>query len=315
MSKKHSDYSISKEFFPIDHLTPPMSIPILNVSQKILRAPRFLWKDPELKVTETEIPTYDDDKITLYIISPADAEEKLPCLVFYHGGGFIYEGFNNHYRLAMMYAKYGRCKVIYVKYRLAPKYTYPTPQEDAFTAFEWVCNNADELGILPDKIAVTGDSAGGMLAVTTSLLAIKRNSSVHPFFQLIAYPWLDGRNNSDSCKRFTDTPMWNSKMTEKLIPIVNPEPDKVPLYLSSPVEADSFMGLPPAYIEVAEFDCLHDDGILYADLLKKEGIDVKLYESKGTMHGFDTKMSAPTSKKMIKKRIWYIRKMFKGDKE
>jgi len=33
----------------------------------------------------------------------------------------------------------------------------------------------------------------------------------------------------------------------------------------SPVEADSFDGLPPAYIETAEFDCLHDDGILYAD--------------------------------------------------
>ena len=78
----------------------------------------------------------------------------------------------------------------------------------------------------------------------------------------------------------------------------------------SPVEVESFEGLPPAYIETAEFDCLHDDGILFGELLKKEGIDVELYETKGTMHGFDTKLKAPTSKEMIKNRIRYIRRMF-----
>ncbi len=66
----------------------------------------------------------------------------------------------------------------------------------------------------------------------------------------------------------------------------------------------------PAYIEVAEFDCLHDDGVLYAKLLKDIGIPVKLFETKGTMHGFDTKLTAPTTRRMIKNRIKYIRKMF-----
>lgn len=42
----------------------------------------------------------------------------------------------------------------------------------------------------------------------------------------------------------------------------------------SPVEAESFEGLPPAYIETAEFDCLHDDGILYAEKLCEAGIAV-----------------------------------------
>ena len=45
--------------------------------------------------------------------------------------------------------------------------------------------------------------------------------------------------------------------------------------------------MPPAYIETAEFDCLHDDGILYAEYLKKAGIEVTLNKTKGTMHGFD----------------------------
>ncbi|MBQ9083706.1 MAG: alpha/beta hydrolase fold domain-containing protein, partial [Clostridia bacterium] len=53
------------------------------------------------------------------------------------------------------------------------------------------------------------------------------------------------------------------------------------------MEADSFEGLPPAYIETAEFDCLHDDGSLYANKLRAAGVEAVLNETKGTMHGFD----------------------------
>ena len=78
----------------------------------------------------------------------------------------------------------------------------------------------------------------------------------------------------------------------------------------SPVEASSLAGLPPAYIETAEFDCLHDDGVLYAKLLRDNGIPVEFHEVKGTMHGFDTVFKAPTSQAMLQKRTDYIRRMF-----
>lgn len=68
--------------------------------------------------------------------------------------------------------------------------------------------------------------------------------------------------------------------------------------------------MPPAYIEVAEFDSLHDDGVLYARLLEREGIETELHETKGTIHGFDTKLTAPTTRKMAAMRIEYIRRMF-----
>ena len=77
----------------------------------------------------------------------------------------------------------------------------------------------------------------------------------------------------------------------------------------SPVEADSFEGLPPAYIETAEFDCLHDDGILYADLLRKAGIEVTLNETKGTMHGFDIAAKAPTTLTAMEQRITFMKRM------
>ena len=77
----------------------------------------------------------------------------------------------------------------------------------------------------------------------------------------------------------------------------------------SPVEADSFSGLPPAYIETAEFDCLHDDGILYAQLLREAGIDVTLNETKGTMHGFDIAAKAPTTLAAMEQRIAFMKRM------
>lgn len=92
--------------------------------------------------------------------------------------------------------------------------------------------------------------------------------------------------------------------------MMNPDPSSTPLAYRSPAEADSHAALPPAYVEVAEFDCLHDDGVLYAKLLRDAGIPVEFHEARGTMHGFDTVFNAPTSQKMIAKRIAFIKRMF-----
>ena len=85
------------------------------------------------------------------------------------------------------------------------------------------------------------------------------------------------------------------------------------LQYASPVQANAFEGLPPAYIETAEFDCLHDDGILYEELLKNAGVETELYETKGTMHGYDIVLKAPLTKEMIAKRADYMRRMFSGN--
>jgi acetyl esterase len=75
------------------------------------------------------------------------------------------------------------------------------------------------------------------------------------------------------------------------------------------VEAESLAGLPPSYIETAEFDCLHDDGILYARLLQREGIEVVLNETKGTMHGFDIAIKASTTMAVMEQRIAFMKRL------
>jgi len=303
-------YPISKEFFPFNHFTPHMSRWFVKLAQKGMKVPGFLWKDPELDVQSRMIPAYKGGQIELFILSPKDIETPAPCLVNIHGGGFVLEGAASHYHMAMAYAKGARCKLMYVRYRLAPEHPFPVPQEDCYAALYWVYEHAEELGIDRTRIGLAGDSAGGTLTVTSCMMARDRGADIKPLFQLLVYPWLDERNCSQSYQRFTDTPMWNSSLSRKVGPMINPNPELTPKAYRSPVEAESHEDMPPAYVEVAEFDCLHDDGVLYAELLRKAGVEVELHESKGTMHGFDTKFNAPTSQAMIAKRIDYMRRMF-----
>ena len=306
-------YPISKEFFPYNHFTPPMSRWFVTLAQRGMNVPGFLWRDLALDVQRRTIPGYQGEEIEIFLLSPKDVDAPAPCLFNIHGGGFVLEGASSHYQLAMAYAKGARCKVVYVRYRLAPKYPFPIPQEDCFAALCWVYDHAEELGIDRSRIGVAGDSAGGTLTVTSCMMARDRGGKIHPLFQLLVYPWLDDRNCSDSYRRFTDTPMWNSTLSRKVGPMINPDPGATPRAYRSPVEAESHAALPPAYIEVAEFDCLHDDGVLYAELLRNAGVAAELHEVQGTMHGFDTKFNAPTSQAMIAKRVAYMRRMFYGD--
>ena len=308
MSK--AKYPISNEFFPFNKFVPPMSTGFVKLAQKHMKTPRLLWKDPGLHVESRMIPGYQGGKIEVFILTPKGLTEPTPCLVNFHGGGFVFEGYNSHYQLAMAYAKGAGCKVVYVRYRLAPQYPFPVPQEDCYAALCWVHDHSQELGIDPARIGVGGDSAGGTLTVTSCMMARDRGAAVRPLFQLLVYPWLDGRNTSESYRKYTDTPMWNSTLSKKVGPIMNPNPEALPLAYRSPVEAENFAGKPPAYVEVAEFDCLHDDGVLYSKLLQETGIEAELHESKGTMHGFDTVFNAPTTQKMIALRVDYMKRMF-----
>jgi len=305
-------YDISREFFPFNLFAPPMSRGFVRLAQWGMKEPRFFRRDPALTVQTHRVPV-DGGEITVDMIAPKEIEGTAPCFVCIHGGGFVFRASDSHYRHAMTYAREANCRVAFVHYRLAPAHPFPVPQEDAFAALCWVHDHAEELAVDPDRIAVGGDSAGGTLAVVACMMARDRGHAVHPACQLLIYPWLDDRGDSESCRRFTDTPMWNSSLSGKVGPIINPHPENTPLPYRSPVEAASHAGTPPTYIEVAQFDCLHDDGTLYADLLRKEGIPVELQEVARAMHGFDTVVNAPITKQMLGRRIAYLRKALHGE--
>lgn len=303
-------YKINKEFFPFNLFTPPISEKFLRIAVPHMKTPKFLFKDQELCVETYDIESYDKEIIQCYLISPKDIIENAPCLIYIHGGGFVLPAAGYHYKNAMNYAKEINCKVLFINYRLAPKHPHPIFFEDCYAAMCWLYENANELSINKTIIGIGGDSAGATLSVGVCMMARDRNHPIKFKFQMLPYPFLDARNNSKSCKKYTDTPMWNSKLSTRIGPMTNVDNTNPNYIYYSPVEASSFVGLPPAYIETAEFDCLHDDGILYANKLKSAGINVILNETKGTMHGFDIVQKAKTTKYAIKARINFMYNMF-----
>lgn len=132
---------------------------------------------------------------------------------------FIFAAAGYHYKNAMRYAKEVGCKVVFVHDRLAPQNPHPVFFEDCYAAMCWTYDHAENLGIDTSCIGVGGDSAGSTLAVGVCMMARDR---MHPgkfAFQMLPYPYLDARNNSESCKKFTDTPMWNSTLSSRIAPM------------------------------------------------------------------------------------------------
>ena len=308
-------YPINKEFSPYSRMTPPIqNAKMAGWMGSKMKPPRWVQKnrDCEVSIKKENIKSYDGAEISVVVIDPYGLEEVSPCLVYYHGGGFFFEGAGYHYKLAKQYALECECRVIFVQYRLAPKNPHPTPAEDCYAALRWTFENAERLKIDQEKIAVGGDSAGGALAAAVCHMARDRGTDM-PLFQLLVYPVTDRRMNYDSCRKYTDTPMWNAKLSVKMWQGYVQDENAPDIAYASPMEAQSFENLPSAYVETAEFDCLHDEGIAYAEALRKADVSVELNETRGTMHGFDIMQKAETTKAALAARIAFMKKVFKSD--
>src|SRR5215831_3905314 len=83
-------------------------------------------------------------------------------------------------------AKATGCRALIPHYRRAPEHLHPAPVDDDATVYAWLINR----GIAPGHIALTGDSAGGGLAVTTLLRARERNLPM-PAATMPLSPWVD----------------------------------------------------------------------------------------------------------------------------
>ena len=129
-------------------------------------------------------------------------------------------------------------------------------------------------------------------------------------FQLLIYPVTDRRMGTESAKRYRDVPVWNAALSEKMWEYYLPTLPKEHIEYASPMEAESFEGLPEAYVEVAEFDSLRDEGIAYADALERAGVKVIRHETKGTPHGFEFISGAPLTQATVRHRAEILKEAF-----
>ncbi|MBC2580960.1 alpha/beta hydrolase [Clostridium sp. DJ247] len=312
MNKK---YDISPDFEEVIRLARDTEEETLELFQQINMLGNSLLKknetDNKVKITKEKIKSFDGEEIEIQVFEPHNIEDNAPCLVYYHGGGFILRVFEYQISFIREYSLKVGCKVIFVDYRLAMDYPFPTAVEDCYTALKWIYENANNLGIDTNKIAVGGDSAGGALAAAVTQMVRDRKGPTI-CFQMLCYPVTDSRQITESAKMFDDTPVWDSNLNALMWEFYLKNGDKGIREYASPMEAKSFKDLPPAYVEVAEFDPLRDEGIAYANALSENDVEVKLVQTKRTVHAYDMIAESNITKESIARRISVLKEAFKN---
>jgi acetyl esterase len=244
--------------------------------------------EPIARKEDRVIPAADGSEIPARVYWPdgwSEDSDPLTAVVYFHGGGWVIGTLEIYDAMCHAIANRANCIFVSVDYRMAPEYQFPTAAEDCHTATVWVSDNADELGVNAERIAVAGDSAGGNLATVVSLMARDR-STVSIAHQILIYPITDHNfettsyvDNGDEyfLTRHSMKWFWDQYVPE--------EADRENPY-ASPLRADSLTGLPPAYLMTAEYDPLRDEAEEYAKQLEADGVDVDFKRYDGMIHGF-----------------------------
>ena len=226
-------------------------------------------------------------RIPIRIYTPRElaSNEKLPVLVWYHGGGYVIGDLDTHDWACRALANETDCIVVAVDYRLAPEHKFPAAVEDCYAALKWVVNNASEIHGDAARIAVGGDSAGGNLATVVCILA-RDDGSPKICFQLLVYPVTAPEPETKSHHAFAEGYLLTRKTITWFFTHYLRGPKDTQDFRYAPLEADDLSSLPPALIIVAGYDPLRDEGVEYAEAMIHAGNRVRLSNYEGMVHGF-----------------------------
>ncbi len=216
---------------------------------------------------------------------PAYTAAPPPVYVYAHGGGWVNGDLDTHDASCRLLAAEGRCAVVAVHYRRAPEHVFPAAIDDVLAAYRWVHERADELDVDAGRVGVMGDSAGGNLAAAAALLA--RDLDVPgAAAQCLVYPAVDMTMSSAShVSLASGFGLDHEGMVRYRALYVPPDVEWTDPRVS-PWFASDLGGLPPALIVTAGFDPLRDDGLMYADALRKVGVPVRYRCYDDQIHGF-----------------------------
>ncbi|KAL1933378.1 hypothetical protein VTP01DRAFT_7468 [Rhizomucor pusillus] len=177
-------------------------------------------------------------------------------------------------------------------FRVLDVYTvFPVASEECYDTVVWVANeeNAQSISVDPRKIVIAGDSAGGYLAATASILAKQRGLAAING-QALIYPITDLKFDTDSYKEFANGYDLTPEAMEWFWDHYLPDKAARTNILASPLQASTkdLEGLPRALVITAEADILRDKAEAYARKLLAAGNDIVATRYLGIIHGIQT---------------------------
>ena len=226
-----------------------------------------------------------DGQIVLRTYSPlGEPARVLPGILFFHGGGWVAGSLDTHDGFCRRLSNETGCRVIAVDYRLAPEHPFPYGLADAVAALKYVTANPKLFGVDVARLGVAGDSAGGTLAAV--LCRIARDAGGPAIsFQLLLCPILDVHGESAARRELAQGYFLDSETLARDLELYAGANDLSDIRLS-PLRAEEYAGLPPAYIHTAQFDPFADEGETYAHRLGGFGVPVHGRAHPGMIHYF-----------------------------
>ncbi|QHF29358.1 alpha/beta hydrolase [Pseudomonas sp. R32] len=290
----HPDLSAFLELAEFGRLTgksqPLHALPLAKARADFEATSQILDPNPpgELQVSALQLPTRDGSEIAarLYRRS-ASAAKALPVMLYFHGGGYVVGSLDSHDSVCRRLALSGEFAVLAPAYRLAPEHRFPTAVEDAADSLAALVEQAGALHLDSAKVVLAGDSAGATLATVLAAMAASGAlpAALRPVAQLLFYPVTDISQLRASHQRYAEGYLLESATLEWFYQHYARTPADRLDWRASPL-LGSAIAQAPAYVALAGYDPLHDEGLAYAQWLQAAGTEVTLSVETGLSHDF-----------------------------
>jgi acetyl esterase/lipase len=244
--------------------------------------------------TDIRVITTEAGDLPILIYTPSGSKTPKPVVVYIHGGGFFGGTARVIENACKALAGKADAVVVSVDYELAPEHKFPFQLNQCYQTVRWVHAHASELGIDPEKIAVSGDSAGGNLSAACCV--IDREKLIK--LQLLLYPAAFNRTEEElgwSLEQYDLRENVEIKM-DFINDIRNMVPFTAALYVESPEhvrdprfsvgDVEDYSCFPSTFIAVGEYDYLRIQDELFGQKLAEAGIPVRFVRYKGMAHAF-----------------------------
>lgn len=260
---------------------------------------------PNILLQDHSIPTRDGYHLEArsYRDSSIPAEEVLPVYIHFHGGGFLFGTLESEDAICSRITLATGTVVLNVNYRHTPEWKFPTAWYDSEDAFEWTVQNSHQV-FRGDalNIVIGGISAGAHLAAALAQTIKREKGTLFSSLkgQVLMIPLLVHIDCYEPQRRRLRDPSVSSYIENEFAPILpvtrlkmfngllHPQTPNTDDHRANPgnARAEDVTGLPPTTIAVAGLDPLRDEGLLYAELLARQGVPTDVHLFKGVPHGF-----------------------------
>lgn len=247
-----------------------------EVSEELLRS-------LPAEIREISVPT-PVGETKIFDVLPEGGQKNDRLVINLHGGGFIRTRTKNDEVFCRAMAGRLKSRFLDVDYRIAPDDPFPAALEESYGVLQWAFARAHDLGISPQKIVLTGFSAGGNLAAGMTLLSVRRHTSL-PSLLILGYPPMDlWTDPGDKKTMGKGIPAERARLYN--LYYCDREMQKDPL--ASPVytEPGELINFPPALIMTAGHDDLCNEAEEFALKLARAGVETTLRRFTESGHGF-----------------------------